>query len=139
MLSQSAQTPRGRLRISLPTLGYHFLLPALPDFKRRYPDVELNLDFNDHIIDLIETEIDVVIRSGVLPDSRLISRKLGPFRFVLGASEAYLKENGVPETPKDLERHDCLHFRFPGSEKLMDWSISTDHIFAQSTASDTGL
>lgn len=99
MLSQSALTPRGKLRVSLPTIGYRFLMPILPDFAARYPEVELDLDFDDRILDVIEEGLDVVVRSGELTDSRLMSRRLRAFRFVLCASPAYLAAHGRPRTP----------------------------------------
>ena len=126
MLSSSAQAPRGKLRVSVPTIGYRFLLPVLPTFVARYPDIELDIDFNDRIVDLIEEGIDVAIRSGDLSDSRLMSRHLGPFRFVLCAAPAYLDRQGVPQTPRDLERHRCLHFRVPASGKLQAWPIKQE-------------
>jgi len=124
MLSQAAQAPRGKLRIGLPTIGYRFLLPVLPAFSTRYPDIELDLDFDDRIVDVIEEGLDAVIRSGDLPESRLMSRRLGPFRFVLCAAPAYLKSNGVPRTPRDLENHRRLRFRFPTTGKVQDWALS---------------
>jgi DNA-binding transcriptional LysR family regulator len=124
MLSHAARKPRGRLRVSLPTIGYRFLLPVLPEFKQRYPEVELDLDFNDRIVDVVEEGLDAVIRSGELTDSTLMSRRLGPFSFVLCASPQYLERNGSPRIPEDLERHDCLRFRFPTTGKLQDWSFT---------------
>ncbi|WP_315831249.1 LysR family transcriptional regulator [Bradyrhizobium prioriisuperbiae] len=123
MLSQSALVPRGRLRVSLPTIGYRFLMPILPEFSARYPEVELDLDFDDRILDVIEEGLDVVVRSGELADSRLMSRRLGAFRFVLCASPAYLAAHGEPRTPGDLAQHKCLRFRFPTTGKLQDWSL----------------
>jgi DNA-binding transcriptional LysR family regulator len=126
MLSHAVQTPRGKLRVSLPTIGYRFLLPVLPAFSALYPKIEVELDFNDRLIDIIEEGFDVVIRSGELPDSRLMSRRLGYFRFVLCASPAYLAKHGVPDTPEELENHQCLRFRFPTSGKLQDWALWKD-------------
>ncbi|WP_377807133.1 LysR family transcriptional regulator [Azospirillum sp. A29] len=123
MLSNATVTPRGRLRVSVPTIGYHFLLPVIPGFRRRYPDIELDIDFNDRIIDVVEEGLDAVIRSGPLTDSSLMSRRLGPFRFVLCASPSYLERKGVPRSPHDLEEHDCLRFRFPTSGKIQAWQL----------------
>jgi DNA-binding transcriptional LysR family regulator len=128
MLSHAAQTPRGKLRVSLPTIGYRFLVPVLPAFSALYPEVEVDLDFNDRLVDVIEEGFDAVIRSGELPDSRLISRRLGPFRFVLCAAPDYLEQNGVPQTPDDLESHRCIRFRFPTTGKLQEWSLTKDAI-----------
>lgn len=126
MLSHAIQAPRGRLRVSLPTIGYRFLLPLMPAFRKAYPEIELEMDFNDHLVDLIDDGFDVVIRSGGLADSKLMSRKLGPFRFVLCAAPAYLARKGRPQTLADLERHDCLRYRFVTTGKIMDWSLGAD-------------
>ncbi|SMG02570.1 LysR family transcriptional regulator [Burkholderia singularis] len=125
-VSQSAQTPRGRLRVSLPVIGYRFLLPVLPEFKRRYPEVELDLDFNDRLVDVVDGGFDAVIRSGTLTDSSLMSRRLGPFRFVLCASPAYLDQAGTPRTLHDLDAHGCVRYRFPTTGKLQPWALLPD-------------
>ncbi|MDR3002983.1 MAG: LysR family transcriptional regulator [Acidovorax sp.] len=118
-----ADTPSGRLRVSLPTIGYRFLLPVLPAFQARYPRIELDLDFNDHLVDVIEAGLDVVIRSGELADSRLVARRLGPFRFILVAAPSYLARHGLPQTPADLAHHHSLRYRFLGSGKLEEWVL----------------
>ncbi|GKS99338.1 LysR family transcriptional regulator [Acidovorax sp. SUPP3434] len=123
MMQAAVQAPRGRLRVSLPVIGYRFLLPVLPEFKALYPDVELELDFNDRLVDVVEEGLDVVIRSGDLPDSGLVARRLGPFRFVLVASPQYLARRGTPQVPADLAQHACLIFRFPSGGKLHDWVL----------------
>jgi DNA-binding transcriptional LysR family regulator len=125
MLSHAVQAPRGKLRVSLPAVGYRFLLPHLSEFRRLYPEIELDLDFNDSLVDVIDEGIDVAIRSGSLPDSRLMARRLGPFRFVLCAAPSYLKHKGIPRTPAALEQHDCVHYRFVTTGKLMSWSMAT--------------
>ncbi|WP_150562733.1 LysR substrate-binding domain-containing protein [Pandoraea cepalis] len=123
MLSQVSQTPRGILRVGLPVTAYRFLMPRLPAFAEKYPDIELDLDFDDRIADLIKGGLDLVIRSGVLPDSTLMSRRAGEFRFVLCASSGYLAQRGTPQTPNDLETHACIRFRFPTSGKLQSWAF----------------
>ncbi|MBN3724060.1 LysR family transcriptional regulator [Burkholderia sp. Ac-20379] len=123
MLSEAAQTPRGRLRVSLPVIGYRFLLPVLPAFSARYPDIELDLDFNDRLVDVVEGGFDAVIRSGTLSDSSLMSRRLGPFRFVLCASPDYAARAGVPHSLDDLGAHDCVRYRFPTTGKLQPWAL----------------
>ncbi|MDC6131934.1 MULTISPECIES: LysR family transcriptional regulator [Burkholderia] len=125
-LSASAQTPRGRLRVSLPVIGYRFLLPVLPAFSARYPDIELDLDFNDRLVDVVEGGFDAVIRSGQLSDSSLMSRRLGPFRFVLCASPGYLARAGVPRGLADLAAHEGVRYRFPTTGKLQPWSLLPD-------------
>ncbi|RAS28830.1 LysR family transcriptional regulator [Paraburkholderia bryophila] len=123
MMLDANAVPRGRLRVSLPTIGYRFLLPILPAFAERYPEIDLELDFNDRIVDVIEGGFDAAIRSGNLADSQLMAKRLGPFRFVLCASPGYLQRRGVPLTPADLAEHACLRFRFPTSGKLQPWAF----------------
>ncbi|MCA2409463.1 LysR family transcriptional regulator (plasmid) [Rhizobium leguminosarum bv. viciae 248] len=123
-LAEAVAAPRGRLRVSVPLVSYHLLLPVLPDFVRLYPEVELDLDFNDRIVDLIEEGVDVAIRSGNLPDSRLMVRALRPFQLLLCAAPSYLEEHGFPECPRDLDGHLGLRFRFPNSGKIQPWPLS---------------
>jgi DNA-binding transcriptional LysR family regulator len=121
MLSHTTEAPRGRLRISVLTVGYRFLMPVLREFAQRYPEIELDLDFDDRIVDVIENELDAVIRSGELPDSRLMARRLGSYRMMLCASPDYLQRHGTPRHPRELERHACLQFRYPTTGKLQKW------------------
>ncbi|WP_042272846.1 LysR family transcriptional regulator [Paraburkholderia heleia] len=126
VLSEAAQRPRGLLRVSLPVIGYRFLLPVLPAFSALYPDIELDLDFNDRLVDVVEGRFDAVIRSGMLSDSSLMSRRLGPFRFVLCASPDYEARAGLPRTLDDLATHDCVRYRFPTTGKLQPWGLAAD-------------
>lgn len=126
MLSHATEAPRGRLRVSVITVGYRFLMPILPEFMQRYPEVELDLDFDDRMVDVIDDGLDAVIRSGDLPDSRLMARRLGSFRAMLCASPDYLQRHGAPQHPRELERHACLQFRNHTSGKLQKWMMRTD-------------
>ncbi|CAD6516574.1 LysR family transcriptional regulator [Paraburkholderia metrosideri] len=126
MLSQAAQSPRGRLRISLPVIGYRFLLPVLPAFSARYPEVEFDLDFNDRLVDVVDGGFDAVIRGGALSDSSLMSRRLGPFRFVLCASPDYAARAGLPRTLAELAGHHCVRYRFPTTGRLQPWALAED-------------
>ncbi|NCE88356.1 LysR family transcriptional regulator [Pseudomonas sp. Q1] len=131
MLSHAIQAPRGKLRVSLPTIGYRFLLAHMVAFREAYPEIELELDFNDHLVDVIEEGFDVVIRSGDLVDSTLMARRLGPFRFVMCASPEYLRTHGRPETLTDLEHHPCLRYRFATTGKIMEWTLSANPAITQ--------
>ena len=123
-LATSITAPKGRLRISVPAAGHRLLMPILPAFRQSYPDVELDIDFSDRLVDLIDEGFDMVIRSGELTDSRLAAKRLCPFRFKLCASPAYLAKHGVPHEPGDLASHLCLRFRYPSSGKLQEWRLS---------------
>ncbi|GAA2827867.1 LysR family transcriptional regulator [Aminobacter aminovorans] len=124
-LSQARAAPSGPLRVSLPVAGT-LLLPVLADFMRAWPEVRLELDFTDRLVDVIEEGFDVVIRTGKAADSRLMSRKLGEFRHLLVASPAYLARAGVPEWPDQLLAHACLHHRHPVTGKLEPWPLLRD-------------
>lgn len=121
-LSQASTAPRGRLRVSLPLVS-SLVLPVLAEFMREYPEIELDLDFTDRMVDVIEEGFDAVVRTGEPTDSRLTARRLGAFRSVLVASPDYLKLRGTPQVPADLLLHTCLHYRFPSSGKLEPWAL----------------
>ncbi|MEJ2896290.1 LysR family transcriptional regulator [Bordetella avium] len=121
-LSQASALPRGRLRVSLPLVS-SLVLPVLGDFMRQYPDIELDLDFTDRSVDVIEEGFDAVVRAGAPKDSRLSARKLGTFRFLVVASPEYLARRGTPATPQDLLQHSCLHYRIPNTGKLETWAL----------------
>ncbi len=123
MLGRARETPRGRLKISVPIVSYHLLLPVIPDFMAAWPDIELDIDFNDRLVDLIDEGVDVAIRSGDLPDSRLVVRALRPFQLLLCAAPGYLDRHGMPAVPRDLDGHQAIRFRFPNSGKLQDWPL----------------
>jgi DNA-binding transcriptional LysR family regulator len=102
-------TPRGRVRVSANVpFGHHFLLPLVPAFLARHPQVSLEISLNDEVIDLLEHRTDVAVRAGPLKDSRLVARQLGRTRLVVVASPAYLAEHGHPTHPDQLDRHNLL-------------------------------
>ncbi|MFK8329821.1 LysR family transcriptional regulator [Pseudomonas sp. BJa5] len=121
-LSQASGAPRGRLRVSLPLVS-SLVLPVLGEFMREHPAIELDLDFTDQVVDVIEDGFDVVVRTGEPADSRLTARRLGNFRSMLVASPDYLAQRGTPQLPADLLQHVCLHYRFPNSGKLEPWAL----------------
>lgn len=125
-LSQVATVPSGRLRVSLPVVS-SLLLPVLGDFMRRYPEIELDLDFSDRQVDVVEEGFEAVVRTGKLTDSRLSARKLGSFKMLLVASPDYLERAGTPRQPADLAQHTCLHYRFPNSGKLEAWPLANEN------------
>lgn len=104
--------PRGPLRVDMQgTLARFFVLPALPEFVARYPDILLNLSEGDRMVDLITEGVDCVLRAGDLPDSSLIGRRIAAFRQLTLASHAYLERFGVPLSPDDLEGHRMVAYR----------------------------
>lgn len=107
--------PRGRLRIDAPvTFGVEALAPLLPEFLSHYPEVQVDLTLTNRVVDLIEEGYDAVIRTGSLPDSNLMARRLADYELVMCAAPAYLETHAEPRTPHDLATHACLGFH-PGT------------------------
>jgi DNA-binding transcriptional LysR family regulator len=101
--------PTGELIITGPVnLGRLHLIPILAEFLRVYPKIDVRLVLIDRLVSLPEDHVDVALRVGVLPDSRLIALRVGSVRRVTCASPAYLAARGTPRTPDDLARHDCI-------------------------------
>ncbi|WP_369789714.1 LysR family transcriptional regulator [Rouxiella sp. WC2420] len=123
-LSRLSSQPRGKLRVSLPAIGYRILLPYLSEFMQRYPEIELELDFSDRMVDIIAEGIDVAMRSGELTDSEMMSRNLGPFRFVIVGSADYFSRHPQPIVPEDLQQHHCLRYRFPKNGHVQSWDFN---------------
>lgn len=97
--------PRGKLRVDIGSSHANLILiPALPDFRQRYPDVQLDLGVSDRPTDLISEGVDCVIRAGALSDSSLVARRIAQLEFVTCASPDYLDQHGQPAHPRDLER-----------------------------------
>jgi DNA-binding transcriptional LysR family regulator len=118
----SSGEPRGRLRLALPgSFGRMWLMPILVEFLESYPGVTLDVAFSNRFVDLIGEGFDLAIRLGVLPDSRLVSRKLADRRRMIVASRSYLERHSAPETPDDLAAHDCLIFSGKQNPNVWDF------------------
>ncbi|MCR1804961.1 LysR family transcriptional regulator [Stenotrophomonas geniculata] len=103
--------PMGRLRISAPvTFGVHALGPAVVAYMQQYPDVQVDLNLSNSLVDIVEDGYDLVFRTGDLADSGLVARRLGPYPLVLCASPGYLASRPAITHPNDLSRHECLGF-----------------------------
>jgi DNA-binding transcriptional LysR family regulator len=103
-LSNAQASPSGKLRVDMPTsVGRLVIVPALADFYRRYPDIQLDLGVSDRIVDLISDNVDCVIRGGDLVDQSLVARRVGNIQLVCVAAPAYVAAHGLPATPQDLE------------------------------------
>jgi len=106
-----AKSVQGKLRISVSSsYGRLYIVPFIPEFTRRYPELEIEIDFSDGLVDVVEQGFDVAFRIGELQSSSLLARKVSDNPALLVASPAYLEEHGVPESPEDLKRHVCLPF-----------------------------
>lgn len=116
----ASAAPRGVLRVnsSVP-VGVTCILPLVPKFLAKYPDVRLDVSLSDGVVDLIEERADIAIRVGPMRNSALKARKLFESRVVVIAAPDYLERHGVPKRPSDLEQHNCLNFNF--RRALNEW------------------
>jgi DNA-binding transcriptional LysR family regulator len=122
-LEMMQESPRGRLRVSASDVLGPFLSRRLPAFLERYRSLELELDFSDRNVDLIEDQVDVAVRIGEPRDSSLRIRPLMETRWATVASPEYLAQRGgAPEDPGELEAHNCLMFRTPYGT-VTDWEF----------------
>lgn len=118
------EKPKGRLKISM-TVGFgeSIVLPLIPRFMTLYPDIDIKLELTERVVDLVEENIDVAIRSGRLPDSSMIAKRLVFNHFLLCASPQYLAENSTPETPQALANHQCIRY---GYARWSEWYLMAD-------------
>jgi DNA-binding transcriptional LysR family regulator len=101
--------PKGKLKIAAPAcLGRRYVAPALCEFVRAFPEIDVQVDLHDRQVNLQEDGYDLAIRTGTLSDSSLIAKRLAPDRQVIVAAGAYLARAGRPLVPEDLLRHQCL-------------------------------
>ncbi|WP_355609467.1 LysR substrate-binding domain-containing protein [Xanthomonas cannabis] len=119
-LSDASTLPRGRLRVDVPSpLARLILMPAVPAFHARYPDIQLDMGVSDRRVDLIGENVDCVIRGGTITDQSLIARHVADLQAGVYAAPAYLQRLGMPTHPSELEntRHRCVGF--------MRWGTTT--------------
>jgi DNA-binding transcriptional LysR family regulator len=117
--------PRGLVRLNAGTAyAKHCLLPLLPGFHARYPEIEIELGIDDRHVDVIAAQVDIAVRTGALADSTLVTRKLGEGARIICASRGYLRRHGRPRSPADLARHRCL--RMTAAGRLGEWWMRQD-------------
>jgi DNA-binding transcriptional LysR family regulator len=119
--------PKGRLRVDLHgTLAKYFVVPALPQFMARYPDIELSISEADRFVDLIAEGVDCVLRAGTLGDSALIGRRVANLRQVTCASPAYLRKYGEPKSLAELSKHRAVNYVSRTTAKLFPFEFMVD-------------
>ncbi len=123
-LSRSRASPSGRLRVdTMSAIANDVIVPALPDFFTRFPDIRLDLGASDRQLDLIEEGVDCAIRGGVLADSSLIARRIGVMHFVTCATTAYLDKHGRPQHPRELAGHLAINYFSSKTGKVYEWDF----------------
>jgi LysR family transcriptional regulator, regulator for bpeEF and oprC len=116
--------PQGKLRVDVPVaFGRYLLMPALPQFTERYPEMALEVRFNDRIVDLAGEHIDVAIRAGEVRTPDLIARRIATSRTVTCAAPAYIARHGVPRTPAELKSHRTIGYLRSDAARPSEWKF----------------
>lgn len=103
----------GHIKISIPTIsGELFLAESIAEFAQNYPDISVEVRLENEFVDLVKEGIDLAIRTGVLDDSTLIAKSLITSHWVVCCSPKYIEKYGMPQTPNDLVRHNCLTYTY---------------------------
>lgn len=112
-ISAQHEIPHGIMKISAPiSLGHIYLADLLPQFLKSYPEVQLDVSFDDRLVDVIAEGYDLVIRVTSLRDTSLISRKIMSSSIITLAAPDYLKRRGCPTHPRELVDHDCITYSY---------------------------
>jgi len=124
VVGREAANPVGLLRVSAPlSFGISVLGALLPEFRRRFPDLRLDIDLSDRVVDLAHDGVDVAIRIAQAPSPNLIARRIAPIPIVTCASPAYLAAHGHPTHPSDLSAHETLSYSYLSSGDT--WTFRT--------------
>ncbi len=125
-LSGASSLPRGRLRVDVPSpLARTILIPALPEFHARYPDIQIDMGVSDRIVDLISEKVDCVVRGGELTDLSLMARRVGDLQLGVYAAPSYLDRLGIPTHPRELENshHRVVGFLWARTGKALPYAM----------------
>lgn len=122
LFRQASVGPSGSIKVDVPgRVGRLIVAPALPEFLERYPHIHVHLGVTDRAVNLIEEQVDCVLRVGPLGDSGLIARKMGSLPLINVASPAYLARYGMPQLPEDLATHQVVRYASPTSQRVASW------------------
>jgi LysR family transcriptional regulator for bpeEF and oprC len=128
-LTHAKLNPKGRLKVNLPALvAKMVIIPALPDFFERYPDIEIEMGLSDRQVDIVEEGVDCVLRTGELEDSGLVARRIGNMRRITCASPAYLEKYGEPKTIEDLHNHIGVNYVSSNTGRVRGWDYVVDGV-----------
>jgi len=123
-LRQTNDRPCGQVKVNLPvSYGRLYVMPLLQGFTKLYPDIKLDISFNDSYVDILEQGFDLTIRTGKLNDQRLVARMLSPIDFILCASPDYISSNGFPSCATEYSQHSWVRFKYPQSGRLMPITV----------------
>lgn len=133
-LRRAQEQPTGRLRVDVPgSFGRHILLRALPDFLERYPGIDLDLRFNERVVDIVREGVDLAVRAGTVTDPDVVAHRISGSRWIICASPIYLARHGRPQKLADLAGHVLIGSIPPGGSQPRPW------LFADDTASSADI
>jgi LysR family transcriptional regulator for bpeEF and oprC len=116
--------PQGKLRVDVPVaFGKYLLLPAIPLFTQRYPDIALEVRFNDQYVDIAADRVDVAVRVGKLNSPDIIGKQIATSRLLTCASPKYLAQHGMPRVPEDLRKHRLIGHLRGNANRPSDWQF----------------
>lgn len=117
---------KGHIRITMPVVSANFIFSeSIAEFCKQHPEVSVELQITNQLVDLIEEGFDLALRTAVLEDSSLIARRLIDSQWIICATPAYLKQHGTPQTPEQLQNHECLVYKFDNTANST-WPLYTD-------------
>jgi DNA-binding transcriptional LysR family regulator len=126
-LRRGKEQPTGRLCVDVPgSFGRHILLRALPEFLARYPGIELDLRFNERVVDLVREGVDLAVRAGTVTDPNVVAHRISGSRWITCASPAYLARHGRPQTIEELADHVLIGSIPHGGTQPRPWLFAQD-------------
>lgn len=129
LVSRSRSVARGRLRVEMPiAFARHWLMPALPRFLARHPDLTVELGLSNRMLDLYGEGFDCAIRTGTPPDSSLVAHRIDTLDWVTCAAPSYLRRRGTPDGPDDLARHNCIVWLSAQTMRSVAWRFRKGNV-----------
>ncbi|NBX14435.1 MAG: LysR family transcriptional regulator [Betaproteobacteria bacterium] len=124
-LRQTTGSLKGKVRLAMPVgFGRHVVAPALTSFAMHYPDITIEAELTDRVVDLAYEPVDIAIVRGSLGDARLVAKRLCELQFIACASPEYISRHGEPREPEDLVKHHCLAYMGPQMSRYREWTFA---------------
>lgn len=126
-VTSTSAIPKGRLRLQMPVgFGRRVVVPKMWEFTQRYPELSVDIELSDRLVDLTYEAVDAVIHIGSVTDDRVVAHKLCNLSFAAYASPGYLAKHGTPTSPNDLDHHQCLAYLRPMTGDHREWRFTKD-------------
>lgn len=124
-VTSTSAIPKGRLRLQMPVgFGRRVVVPKMWEFTQRYPELSVDIELSDRLVDLTYEAVDAVIHIGSVTDDRVVAHKLCNLSFAAYASPGYLAKHGTPTSPDDLDHHQCLAYLLPMTGDHREWRFT---------------